>query len=64
MIAPRGKTRFISHLFQSMDLKVYRSTCRVKQISQNLDETMNKCLIFLKLNAWYTLNVLETIEHS
>ena len=34
------------------------------KISQNLDETMNKFLIFLKLNAWNTLNVLETIEHS
>ena len=25
---------------------------------------MNKFLIFLKLNAWYTLNVLETVEDS
>ena len=29
----------------------------------NLTETM-KFLIFLKLNAWYTLIVLETVEHS
>ena len=33
-------------------------------MSQNLAETMNKFLIFLKLIAWYTLNVLETVEHS
>ena len=26
-------------------------------------ETTNEFLIFLKLNAWYTLNVLETVEH-
>ena len=25
---------------------------------------MNKFLIFMQLNAWYTLNVLETVEHS
>ena len=47
-----------------LGLKVHRSTCRIKQISQNLVETMNKFLIFLKLNAWYTVNVLETVEHS
>ena len=40
MIVRWGMTHFISHLFQSMDLKVYRSTCRVKQITQNLAETM------------------------
>jgi len=45
-------------------LEVYRSTCRVKLISQNLAEIMNKFLIFLKLNAWYTMNVLEAVEHS
>ena len=33
-------------------------------IPQNLAETMNKLLIFLKMNAWYTLNMLETVEHS
>ena len=32
------------------------------EIAQNLAKTMNK-LILLKLNAWYTLNVLETVEH-
>ena len=33
-------------------------------MSQNLAKTMNKFFIFLKLDAWYTLNVLETVEHS
>ena len=32
--------------------------------TEPIAETMNKCLIFLKLNAWYTLNVMETVEHS
>ena len=40
------------------------STCKIKLISQNLAETVNKFLIFLQLNAWYTLNESETVENS
>ena len=45
-------------------LKGIQEYLQKKIISQNLAETTNKFLIFLKLNAWYTLNVLETVEHS
>ena len=41
------------------NLKVYRSTCKIKWISQNLAETINKFSSF-----WYTFNELETVEHS
>ena len=35
-----------------------------REIFKKIYQNYLVALIFLKVNAWYTLNVLETVEHS